>query len=229
MKGSQGTEHVIVAGASGMCVMSRGRSSRLLGLCAALALLPAARVRAQVGYGTVPGSGPVPYGYSINNGLIGPGYRAAHRLNSQVYGATVLRGPQTVTDYQSLINAITSLPGWYGPPAHPARPVPPRPAVPRGELYRDDGTVLWPAATPDGPAVAQARRAAEEAVRGVVEENRKYSRASVRRVADARNKLTDFARLALPGLKARSAADADALERFIVELKKALATLAVNY
>jgi hypothetical protein len=90
---------------------------------------------------------------------------------------TVLRGPQTVTDYQSLIRAITSIPGWYGPPAQTRvnRVHRPLPTVPRDQLLGDDGSIRWPRATPDGPA----RRAAEEAVRGVVEEHHKYGQARV--------------------------------------------------
>lgn len=66
-------------------------------------------------------------------------------------------------------------------------------------------------------------------MKAVVEEHDKYGQATVRHVADARNKLTQFARETLPGLKARNPADAAGLERFIVELQKTLATLAVNY
>jgi hypothetical protein len=191
-----------------------------------LTLIPAGHAGAQIVHGALPGYGPVPYGYRINDGLVGPGYRAAYRLNPRAYYGAA---PQTVTDYQSLINAITSIPGWYGPPAHPSHPARPRPSIPRAELLNDDGTILWPAATPNDATTARARRAAEDAVRGVVRESRKYGHAGTRHVADARNKLTAFARLALPPLKARDAADADALERFIVELRNTLASLALNY
>lgn len=172
-----------------------------------------------------------PYGYGIGNGRVAPGYRAAYGLNRGYgHGFSVPR-QQTVTDYQPLINAITSIPGWYGPsaPAHPQRPIHPHPTIPRGELLADDGRILWPSATPNDPSVAASRQAAEAAVRDAVQESIKYEHATVRKVADARNKLTAFARQALPALKARNAADADGLERFIVELQKTLATLAVNY
>ncbi len=206
--------------------MTRDRLLRPIAAFLTLTLIPAGHAGAQIYPGAVPGYSPVPYGYRINNGLVGPGYQAAYRLNPQsYYGAA----QQTVTDYQPLINAITSIPGWYGPPAHPYHPVRQQPSVPRTELLNDDGTILWPGATPNDATAAQARQAAEEAVRGVVQESRKYGHASTRHVADARNKLTAFAYQALPALKARNAADADALERFIVELKKTLATLALNY
>lgn len=211
--------------------MTQGRASASVAPVAALALvlLPAGHVEAQIRYGAVPGAYPAPYGYGINNGVPGPGYQAAYRLNQQAYAGAY--GAQTVTDYGSLINAITSLPGWNGTPspARPHRPVHPRPTVARDELLRDDGTILWPSATPDDAAVAPARHDAEEAVRVVVQESRKYGHATIRHVVDARNKLTAFAGKALPALKARNPADANALERFIVELEKTLATLALNY
>jgi hypothetical protein len=206
--------------------MTRDRLLRPIAAFLTLTLIPACQAGAQIYPGAVPGYSSVPYGYRINDGRVGPGYQAAYRLNPRpYYGAA----PQTVTDYQSLINAITSIPGWYGPPAHPDHPVRPQPSVPRTELLNDDGTIRWPGATPNDATAARARQAAEEAVRGVVQESRTYGHASTRHVADARNKLTAFARQTLPALKARNAADADDLERFIVELKKTLATLALNY
>lgn len=174
-------------------------------LAVLVAVANTGRANAQVVY---PGA---PYG------RYGPGY----------YGMRgyPVRSAGTVTDYQSLINAITSLPGWYGPPTGPRMPVHPHATIPRAELLSEDGKVLWPSAAPDDPA----RRSAEAAVQVVVQETRKYGHAGTRRVIDARNKLTAFAGKALPALKARNAADADALERFIVELQKTLATMAVNY
>jgi len=74
-----------------------------------------------------------------------------------------------------------------------------------------------------------AKQEAEKAVARVVLEHDKYGEAPIRHVADARNKLTEFARQSLPSLKARDRTAADQLEKFIVELQKTLATLTVNY
>jgi hypothetical protein len=194
----------------------------------ALVTFSAGRAEAQVRYGAVVGYPySAPYGYQITNGQLGPGYLAAYGLHQRAYLTAVPRVPQTVTDYRPLISAITSIPGWYGPPAHTQvyHPERPQPTVPRDELLADDGTVRWPSAAPYDPT----RRAAEDAVREVVQEHRRYGQATVRRVADARNKLTAYARQVLPAVKARNPADAAGLERFIVELQKTLATLAVNY
>lgn len=190
--------------------MGRVHTPRRVGAVVGVFLAIAGVARAQVYYGPVPPRRhPGPYVYRVPGG-----YPRA----------------QTVTDYQSLINAITMIPGWYGPPAHAHTPaVRPRPAVPRESLLTADGTILWPPATPNDPGAAPYRRAAEATVRAVVREHAAYGHADNRRVADARNQLTAFAGHALPALKARDPAAADGLERFIVELQKTLATLALNY
>src|SRR5262245_9348223 len=145
---------------------------------------------AQYGYG----AGVYGGRYNIYNGQFGGGYAGAYRLQRPVSGA------QTVTDYGSLINAITSLPGWYGPgggsgPVHHPRP-PAQPNVPRNLLLGDQGRILWPDATPNDPKVNPARQKVEQRVRAVVEEQQKYGHATVRHVVEAKNALTDFERVA---------------------------------
>ena len=175
-----------------------------------------------VGYGTFGYPG---LGYNSTNGLVGPGYLAT---NSLVAPTTIEPVQQTTVSLEPLYNAITSIPGWYGSPAPRPRPRP-TPRVPRDQLLSDDGTVLWPSATPDDAAVAGTRKVAEDAIRGVVSASHAYGQATVRQVVDAKNKLTAFTRRALPIVMARNAADSNGLETFIVELGKTLQTMAVNY
>jgi len=204
--------------------MGRIHAVGMLATIVAVMIAPGSRAEAQLRYPGVGYSYPVPYGYQINNGGIGAGYRAAYGLNQRAYAASA---PLTVTNYQPLINAITSVPGWYGPTGHPQVTPGPRwrPSVPYEDLLGPGGAIRWPSTAPEGPA----RKAAEEAVKGVVEEHDKYGQATVRRVADARNKLTDYLRESLPKLKARNRADGDGLEKFVVELQKTLATLADRF
>jgi hypothetical protein len=176
------------------------------------------------GFGGYGGYGYSGFGYNLSNGQVGPGYLATNRL----FTPTIAPVRQTTVSLQPLYNAITAIPGWYGSPAPRPRPRP-TPRVPRDQLLGEDGTILWPSATPDDAAVAGTRKAAEDAIRGVVSASRTYGQAPVRQVVDAKNKLTAFARRALPIVKARNAADSDGLETFIVELGKTLQTLAVNY
>jgi hypothetical protein len=196
--------------------MTLGRSITRVSLGAVLMLVAAGRAEAQYGYGPYAGR------YNIYNGQFGGGYQGAYRLQPRA---------QTVTNFQPLINAITSIPGWYGPAAPPAHPrAPAHPKVPRNQLLGDDGKVLWPVGTPDDPAVAPARRAAEEEVQTTVQDERKYGHASVRHVVESKNKLAAFERVATKELWARHAnAEADRLQTFIHELGKTLETMAVNY
>ncbi len=158
-----------------------------------------------------------------------PGYPPAGYFYRAPRNVGTPRGAQTVTDYRPLIRAITSLPGWNQPPSRSNRRGIPLPSLPRAELLGAHGEVLWPAATPSNSRLLVPKQDVEKAVALVVSEHDKYGEASIRHVADARNKLTEFARQSLPSLKARDKTAADQLERFIVELQKTLATLTVNY
>jgi hypothetical protein len=92
-----------------------------------------------------------------------------------------------------------------------------------------DGKILWPDSAANNPRLAVARRDVEQSVNLVVREHATYGQATIRRVADARYKLTEFARQSLPSLKTRDRDAATQLERFIVELQKTLATLTAHY
>jgi hypothetical protein len=202
--------------------MRWGRSITRAPVLAVLALGAAGQAEAQLGYGPGPYAGR----YVVAPGRPGVGYPGSFRVAGPAYG------PQTTIALQPLYQAITSIPGWYGPHAgHPAHPrAPSHPKVPRDQLLGDDGKVLWPGVTPGDPAVAPARRAAEEGIRTVVQEAQKYGHASVRHVVEAKNTLTAFERLALKELWARRAnSEADRLQTFIHELDKTLETMAVNY
>ncbi len=179
--------------------------------------------QAQTATGSRLGNRPAPYG------SFSPGYPPANYFNRGRGYAGMPRGAQTVTDYRPLIRAITSLPGWNGTPAASHGPARSLPAVPTSDLITADGKILWPGTTANDTRLTPARRDAEEAVGLVAREQATYGQATIRHVADARNKLTEFARQWLPSLKARDRNAATQLERFIVELQKTLATMTAHY
>ena len=176
------------------------------------------------GYGVSPFS---VYGYGVTNGVVATGYRAPTtglRLSTSV--APV---PQTTVALQPVFDVTSAEPGWYRS-SHTRRVAArSKPRVPREQLLGDDGTIRWPSATPDDPAVTEARQAAEVAVKDVVREGKISGHASVRQVVAAKARLIAFAREALPKLKAKRAADASGLESFVVELEKTLQTMADRY
>ena len=135
--------------------------------------------------------------------------------------------PQVSESFQPLYNIITTETDWSRPRRITRRRRGPN--IPRDQLLDDEGKIRWPAVTPDGPAVSDARRDAEAAVRSVVDEGKKDGHASIRHVIEAKSKLTAFSRKALPDLKARDAAGADRLEAFVVELGKTLESMAARY
>jgi hypothetical protein len=201
------------------CVRGRIQVTMLFLGC----LLLVGSSQAQTGYGRAPVYRPTPYGSSWT------GYPPANYYNRPQRYPGRAAGAQTVTDFRPLIRAITSLPGWNGPPAaahHPARPVR---SVAQSELINSDGKVLWPHSAANNPRLTVARQQVDQAVSLVLREHATYGQATIRHVADARNKLTEFARQSVPSLKARDRDAATELERFIVELQKTLATLTAHY
>ncbi len=188
------------------------------------------------GFGTTPysyeygsyGASPFSvYGYGVTNGAVSTGYQAAstNPLSSTLESPS----PQTTVALQPVFDVVNGAPRSYRSPHARSVSARTRPRVPREQLLGDDGTIRWPGAAPDDPAVAEARRAAEGAVKDVVRESKSSGHASVRQVVEAKAKLTAFAREALPKLKTKSAEGASELESFVVELEKTLQTMADRY
>jgi hypothetical protein len=188
------------------------------------------------GYGVASGGG----GYG---GAVGYGFTPTYGVSTGLpYGVpntgyNPLAGigqPQTRTELQPLYNAITSVPGW-SPGATPPRRGAVRarhraqPTVPRSQMMTDDGTILWPSATPNDATVSDSRKAVESAVKDVVKLEKMYGHAPTRSVIDAKVKLAKFMKAAVPPLKTKNHADGAGLEVFMNELGKTLETMALNY
>ena len=174
------------------------------------------------GYGTTPynynygggagalggfgGFGSTPYLYShsygVTTGQPGAASQATGNLYQQLPRPSV---PQVSESFQPVYNIITTETDWNRPRRVTRRRRGPN--VPREQLLDDQGKILWPAVTPDGPAVSDARRDAEAAVRSVVDEGKRgrscLDPACHRREGEAHRLL---AATALPDLKASDAA-----------------------
>jgi hypothetical protein len=178
------------------------------------------------GYGTVGGYGISLYGYGIGNGRVGRGYQAAAGLYG---GAFQLGRAQKVTNYQPLINTITSLPGWNAPVHRARRRMYSRSSVPRVPLIDDSGKIVWPSTVAHEPETAELRHTTEAAVTAVVSESKSAGHASVRPVIDAKKKMWAFKRKVLPAVQAKDATDGAALEGFFNELDHALDVLPFTF
>jgi hypothetical protein len=100
--------------------------------------------------------------------------------------------------------------------------------IPREKLLDADGRVQWPASTPSGPNLSEARNAVDDAIVKVVQEVKERGHASVRNVVAARDALSNFARLALERLRSESPADAAGFQVFLQSLDHVLYTTAEN-
>ncbi len=167
------------------------------------------------------------YGYGVTNGAAGTGNQAPSSSPGSSTQASAASQPTVAL--QPVFDVVNAAPRWDRSSHSRRVSARTRPRVPREQLLGEDGAIRWPSFTPDDPAVAESRRAAEGAVSDVVREGKSAGHASVRQVVDAKAKLTAFTREALPKLKTRSAADARGLESFVVELEKTLQTMADRY
>jgi hypothetical protein len=165
-------------------------------------------------------------GYGVRSGRIGPGYQSAGRLYQMGYQAA---RPQTTVAFQPLYNAITLVPGWYGPTHRARRRLHAQPSAPRTPPFDDNGQILWPSTIPNDSGAVALRRAADAAIRAVVHESKSTGHASVKPVIDAKNKLSAFERKVLPEVKAKNATDGAAIERFFVDLDNALDAMTYVY
>ncbi len=182
------------------------------------------------GYGAS-GYGGYGYGYNINNGQIGPGYNSAGNLYQVVNRAIV---PQTVTNYQPLISAITSLPGWNGSTGAVHRRVRTYRQVaqnrtPTVKPFDSTGKILWPGAILNDSATTALRQKAEAAVHTVIAEYRSTGHGSVKPVVEAKNRLSALENEALPRIKSQNATDASNVEIFFSSLEKDLDAMTYVY
>jgi len=98
--------------------------------------------------------------------------------------------------------------------------------IPREKLLDADGRVQWPASTPSGQNLSDARNKVDEAIMRVAQEARERGHASVRSIVAARNALSQFASLALERLRSESPADAAGFQVFLQSLDHVLYTMA---
>jgi hypothetical protein len=158
-------------------------------------------------------------GYGIRTGQYGSGYGSTAGLYRQGYG---VQRAQTTVALQPLYSAITSLPGWDGPTRRVHRRSRPGPTEAQVLTLDHNGKILWPRTIPDDPASTALRQEAETAVLAVVRESKSTGHASIRPVIAAKEKLSTYERKILPAIKDRSVSEGDDLDRFFVELDRAL-------
>ena len=178
------------------------------------------------GYAAVGGYGYSPYGYGVGNGQVGSGYQSAAVLYNNAYRAG---RPQTTTDFQPLMSAITSLPGWNAPVHRVRHRLDSQTSASRPSPFDETGKIVWPSSIPEDSPTDSLRREADDAVKSVFLEWKSNGHASIRPVIDTKKKILAFKHKVLPAVWKKNATDGFALETFFGDLDKALDVLTFRY
>jgi hypothetical protein len=98
--------------------------------------------------------------------------------------------------------------------------------LPRNQVMKDNGEVIWPASAPSDGAFGRSRAAAEAAIRVAVKEFQANGQASIQSVAEAKSLLFAYGKPALEELVQTNRAQAKRLWTFFTSLEHVLNGLA---
>jgi hypothetical protein len=98
--------------------------------------------------------------------------------------------------------------------------------LPRNQVLRDDGQVLWPSSAPSGGKLGRSRSAAEAAIRVAVKEFEAHGKATIQSVAEAKSLLFAYGKPVLDQLGRTNRTEAAKLLTFFQSLERALDSLA---
>jgi len=110
-------------------------------------------------------------------------------------------------------------------PVSPADTSTPKP-LPRNQVLKNDGEVLWPKVAPSGDMFDKPKAAAEAAIRVAVKEFEANGKASIQSVAEAKSQLVAYGKPALVQLVQIERDNAKQLLTFLASLERVLDTLA---
>jgi hypothetical protein len=110
-------------------------------------------------------------------------------------------------------------------PVSPADTSTPKP-LPRNQVLKNDGEVLWPKVAPSSDMFDKPKAGAEAAIRVAVKEFEANGKASIQSVAEAKSQLVAYGKPALVQLVQIERDDAKQLLTFLASLERVLDTLA---
>jgi len=110
-------------------------------------------------------------------------------------------------------------------PAVPPQPNEPK-LLPRNDVLKNDGQVIWPTEAPASQVLDKSRSAAEAAIRVAVKEFEADGRASIQSVAEAKSQLFAYGKPALQQLARANRGEAKKLLKFLASLEQVLDSLA---
>ena len=98
--------------------------------------------------------------------------------------------------------------------------------LPRNDVLKNDGEVIWPATAPSSNTLDKSRSAAEAAIRVAVKEFEADGKASIQSVAEAKSQLFAYGKPALEQLVRTDRDEAKKLLKFLASLEHVLNSLA---
>jgi hypothetical protein len=98
--------------------------------------------------------------------------------------------------------------------------------LPRNEVLKNDGQVIWPAGAPSSETLDKSRAAAEAAIRVAVKEFETNGKATVQSVAEAKSLLYAYGKPAIEQRVRANRGEAQALLKFLASLEQVLNSLA---
>jgi hypothetical protein len=170
----------------------------------------------------------------LNLGMRTARYQMYDAWANQMNAAANLYNQQAIA--QAMQNARQQQQEPAVPPRYDVRQRVPRPVptadqeaprlLPRQEVLKDDGEVIWPASAPSDGSFGRLRAAAEAAIRVAVKEAQASGKASIQSIAEAKSLLFEYGKPALSQVDQASRTQARRLLTFFTSLEKALNGLA---
>jgi hypothetical protein len=165
----------------------------------------------------------------LNLGLRTARYNMYSAWADQANAAANLYYQQAVA--QSIQNDQQTMQPRYDVRQRVPQPVPPPAAskpklLPRNEVLKSDGEVIWPEFAPSSAVLDKAKSAAEAAIRVAVKEFETGGKASVQSVAEAKSELFEYGKPAIEQLARANREEAQKLLNFLASLEHVLNSLA---
>jgi hypothetical protein len=149
---------------------------------------------------------------------------AAANLYYQQAMAQAIKNRQQELALEPRYDVRQRVPGPVLPPDTSTTPKP----LPRNEVLKNDGDVIWPSVAPSSGTLDKPKAAAEAVIRVAVKEFEANGKASIHSVAEAKSQLVAYGMPALEQLVRSNRDDAKQLLAFLASLESVLNTLAGN-
>jgi hypothetical protein len=167
----------------------------------------------------------------LNFGLKSARYNMYNAWANQAAAVANLYNQQAIAEAQRNAQLLQPVQPRYDVRHRVPRPIPPPDSntpkpLPRNEVLKDDGSVIWPESLPASSALEKARSAAEAAIRVAVKEHAASGKATIQSVAEAKSMLFAYGKPALAQVARARSGQGTKLLHFFMSLEHVLDSLA---